>query len=348
MKDKQFCMSSYLAFRHIINPDKEFFLKMHHREIALLSDDKKIKVSSWYDVDNHLREILANETDEHSALLLSGGMDSGILAHYMPKGCITYTFKFDDDNCADERVNASYYAKQRGLDFRVIEITWEDIKRYAPIVMESKGAPVHSIEPQIYAAAMQAKSDGITKMIIGDAADYVFGGMDKLLSKDWTFDAFIKRYTYIEPNEVLVDPVGMQYFFEQFRREENSIDFMGIMNGECTLESYNSYHNAFHAAGLQYLDPYEDLLLEGGVNLKRIRKGESKYIIRELFTHCYPEYPIPEKIPMPRAVDTYFKNWSGPKRPEFIRNCTNGMTGNQRWLVFCLEWFLNIYDPMIE
>ena len=69
--------------------------------------------------------------------------------------------------------------------------------------MLSKGGPVHSIEPQIYQGALLAKMDGIDLMVIGDASDYVFGGMDKLLSRDWFFDDFVKRYIYIDPFEAL-------------------------------------------------------------------------------------------------------------------------------------------------
>ena len=46
----------------------------------------------------------------------------------------------------------------------------------------------------------------------------------------------------------------------------------------------------------------------------------------------YPEIPVPNKTPMPRPVDKYFKNWGGPKRPEFkIDIDISKFTGNQKW-----------------
>jgi hypothetical protein len=58
----------------------------------------------------------------------------------------------------------------------------------------------------------------------------------------------------------------------------------------------------------------------------------------------YPDYPVPEKVPMPRPVDLYFKDWQGPTRPEFRENLDMaGFTGNQKWLLWCLERFLNQY-----
>ena len=83
------------------------------------------------------------------------------------------------------------------------------------------------------------------------------------------------------------------------------------------------------------------------LDLKRIRSGESKYLIRELFKMRYPELPVPEKLPMPRPVDAYFKDWTGPVRPEFREDIDmSRYTGNQKWLIWCLERFLNLIEPL--
>lgn len=349
MVNKEYCMSSYLTFRHIIRPDMDFFAGIEHKEIELQPDDQKVKVNTWEEAHSHIQKVMSASVHEKTALLLSGGMDSGVLAAYMPRGTVAYTFSFPDCGCPDESERAKVYADKNGLELRTVEITWEKMKRYTPILMQHKGEPVHSIEPQIYAAAMQAQKDGITKMVIGDGADYVFGGMDKLLAKDWTFDEFVKRYSYHDAAKILKNPVSMIPFFEEYRKGENEIDFMAIMNGECTCESYNSYYNALSTAEMPYIDPYENMIVPGGLDLHRIRNGESKYLVRELFKAHYPELSIPEKIPMPRAVDYYFRHWSGPRRSEFVEGCAKNISsGNQRWLIYCLEWFLNIYDPVVD
>ena len=178
-------------------------------------------------------------------------------------------------------------------------------------------------------------------MIIGDGADYVFYGMDGLLSKDWLFEDFYKRMIYIEPSEVLNDPVDMHYIFEKYRKGDY-IDFLGMYDSIITDESYASYDNAFHSAEMPFVDPYELLKMSDPVDLRRIRSGESKYLIRELFKLRYPNLPIPEKNPMPRPVDMYFKDWAGPTRPEFRNNLEmKKYTGNQKWLMWVLERFLN-------
>ena len=81
--------------------------------------------------------------------------------------------------------------------------------------------------------------------------------------------------------------------------------------------------------------------------MKRIRAGESKYVIRELYKKKYPDLSLPEKLPMPRPVDIYFKDWQGPTRPEFRRDIDmSALTGNQKWLLYCLEQFLNMHEPL--
>ena len=112
-----------------------------------------------------------------------------------------------------------------------------------------------------------------------------------------------------------------------------------------TDESYASYENAISAANMDFIDPYEKLKLSKPLDLGRIRNGESKYVIRDLFRMKYPDITIPLKQPMPRPVDEYFKDWEGPKRPEFRKDIDiKKYSGNQKWLLYCLERFLNMFD----
>ncbi len=59
----------------------------------------------------------------------------------------------------------------------------------------------------------------------------------------------------------------------------------------------------------------------------------------------YPEISASQKLPMPRHVDEYFKNWDGPKRIEFRNDIDmSKFTGNQKWQMYCLEKFLNMHE----
>jgi len=51
---------------------------------------------------------------------------------------------------------------------------------------------------------------------------------------------------------------------------------------------------------------------------------------------------------MPRPVNEWFADWVGPTRPEFIPHCTDDMTGDQKWMVWCLERYLNIIEGGLD
>ena len=219
---------------------------------------------------------------------------------------------------------------------------------YVDPVMKLKGAPVHSIEPQIMQAALQVKVDSIEMMFVGESSDLIFGGMDGLLAKDWTFDEFMNRYIFTKPENVLVEPVSMQYLFERYRKGRDRIDFLSFMDDVFSIESSSSYMNAFTVAEMPYYDPYARLKMADELDLNRVRNGEPKYLIRELMAKKYPEITVPDKNPMPRPVDEYFRNWKGPVRPEFRKDIDmSEFTGNQKWQLWCLERFLDEYEPVL-
>ena len=344
MIDKFFCASSYLAFRYLWKDDVDFYDELKHQLLKLKPDDEKVAVKTAKDIDDEIRKVVDKVYTKYKnvGILLSGGMDSAIVASYLKPGSHAYTFVSKETAIFDQdQKRAQQYCEKYGLQQHLIEVTFDDFKKYLPLVMKRKGAPVHSIEPQIVKAAEEAKKDGVEIMAIGDGADYVFGGMDKLLAKEWTYNEFVKRYIYIDPEEVLKQPDEHALdLFKPYAQPNGMIDYMGVMLGPNTEESYNSYWNAFEATQMPYFDPYEDLVMAETLDLYRVRNGESKYLIRELFKMRYPEFEVPEKIPMPRPVDLFFKDWEGPRRPEF-RNDINmsQYTGNQKWLMWCLEQF---------
>ena len=240
---------------------------------------------------------------------------------------------------------AEYYAKYYGLTLHYVDITWDTVISHLEPVMKAKAAPVHSIEPQILQAALQAKADGIDMMFVGESSDLIFGGMDGLLAKDWTFEEFMNRYIFTKPEDVLIEPESMQYLFERYRKDGDKIDFLKFMDDVFSIESSSSYLNAFAVADMPYYDPYAKLKMADELDLYRVRHGESKYLIRELMHKKYPEISVPNKVPMPRPVDAYFKTWEGPKRPEFRKDIDmSKFTGNQKWQMYCLEKFLEMNE----
>lgn len=345
--DKTYCMSSYLAFRYIEDDEKDFFKGMRHRKMPPVQEGYKTLVRTAAEIDSAIQAAFDREEGERLGLLLSGGMDSAILASYM-RGADAYTFRFLGGGFQEAELHrAESYAQYYGLKLHYVDIDWnQTVVTHLDPVLKAKAAPVHSIEPQIRQAAMQAKQDGVTMMVVGESSDLKFGGMDQLLSKDWTVVDFTRRYTFTEPASVLKEPVEMSYLFERYRLKNDKMDFLRFMDDIFSIESSNSYFNAFSSAGMRYIDPYAHLHMAEPLDLGRIRRGESKYLIRELFSMKYPGVSVPEKVPMPRPVDFYFRDWAGPTRPEFKSGLDmSRFTGNQKWQIWCLEHFLNLFDP---
>ena len=236
MIDKNFCMSSYLAFRYIEKDDVDFYEGLHHKNIIPIKNEDKLEVFTAQDIDRAISETFSKIKNRKLGIMLSGGMDSAILASYM-KNYDAYTFRFLDGNFQNEELKrAEYYAKTYGLNLHYVDINWQSIEPYIDKAMQHKGAPVHSIEPQIALAAEQAKQDGIDLMVIGESSDLIFGGMDKLLAKDWKFEDFVKRYTFTNPYDVLENPVNVNYLFERYR-QGNNINFMKFMDEVFSIES---------------------------------------------------------------------------------------------------------------
>lgn len=320
MIDKNFCLSSYIAFRYIFNEDVDFYEGMKHENFKPIPISDRISVKTAEDIDKEIQKQFDELYEKYDkiGILLSGGMDSGILAAYLKPGSNAYTFSTEVSDVYDlEKQRAINYCKKFNLNHHFVSVSFDDYKEFTPIVMKTKCAPVHSIEPQIYKAALNAKENRDELIIVGESADLIFGGMDQLISKDWNFDEFVKRYTFLEPEKVLNEPIDVDELYERFRLPNDKIDFLKFMDDVFSIESSGSYLNAFKTANVEYYDPYAKLIMEDELDLARVRNGESKYLIRELFSIKYPEFEVPEKIPMPRPVEFIFKNWEGPKREEF-------------------------------
>lgn len=345
MENKDFCLSSYIAFRYIWKDGADFTEGFQHKNFRPVEYQDRIPVKTSDDIDKEIKkqfdELYAKY--DNIGILLSGGMDSANLASYLKPDSHAYTFNSVSGVFDADIERAKIYCKKFNLNHHLIDITMEDYEKYTPLVMRHKFAPVHSIEPQIYKAAELAKKDGVQLMIVGESADLIFGGMDKLITPEWTFDAFVKRYTFLDPNSVLNNPVDQSELFEKYREGENGINVLKFMDEVFSIESSSSYMNAFGAAWMPYYDPYAKLIMADPLDMNRVRNGEPKYLVRGLYAIKYPELEIPFKIPMPRPVDAVFNSWSGPTRSEFRKDINmDSLTGNQKWQLWCAEKFLEM------
>lgn len=346
--DKEYCMSSFLQYRRVIDLEKAFSAEGVPRTIPLTWRKSPIQTSD--DLERHLRKKVAAATKNgKAALALSGGIDSAILAKLMPKGSTAYTFKCiaDGEQTIDETGVAAQYAAECGLVHKVVEVRWSDVERYAPVLMKHKHSPIHSIEVQIYCGSVKAKQDGFEKMIFGEGADVNYGGLSDILSRDWMAGEFIERYAYLKP-WIALKKLKVDFSPIPEYANDGFVDVHKYLSEFDIIESLNSYVNACETADIEFIAPYADTYLSVPLDIERIRSGESKYIVRDLFRRLYGRESTPAKIPMPRPMDEWLKKWKGPVRPEFWPHCTDRMTGDQKWLVWALEKFLYLIEAKTE
>lgn len=334
-------MSAYLALRYVPRSDWVFqpgiAARLPVQHVGALTP-----VGSASEIEDALRARLGDVDASRTGLLLSGGIDSAILAALLPRGVRAYTIRFVAPGAIDESERASLFAQHAGLAHRVVEVTWQDYLTYVGPLMQHKRAPLHAIEVALHVAARRAAADGVDTLIVGNGADSTFGGLDKLLSRDWSFDAFVERYTFVEPARVLRDPRSMRPLFEPYRRGDG-IDVIGFLKHVHGAGIVQAFQNAIEAAGCRVCSPYEDLTLAAALDVARIRRGEPKYLLVELFATLFEGMPAPEKIAFARPMDRWLDAWRGPTRSEFKPDF-EPMTGDQRWLVYCLESFLELLD----
>ena len=128
------------------------------------------------------------------------------------------------------------------------------------------------------------------------------------------------------------------------RAQDGFIDPHDFISNVFIQESIASYYNAAGLAGINLVTPYPETYLDGQIDYDRIRAGENKYLVREVFNRLFPGFEVPPKTPMPRPVAEWLKDWDGPEREEFWPHCAVNLKGDQKWLLWILEKYLDMQD----
>ncbi|NLL97417.1 MAG: asparagine synthase, partial [Clostridiaceae bacterium] len=140
MVDKKYCMSSYMAIRYIEQDDKDFYLGMHHSNIKPITDEQRVLVYTSDDIDREIGKQMEQFKEKRKGILLSGGMDSAIVASYL-RGSDAYTFRFlGGEYQKEELERAEYYAEYYGLTLHYVDITWDTVISHLEPVMKAKAA----------------------------------------------------------------------------------------------------------------------------------------------------------------------------------------------------------------
>ncbi len=219
--------------------------------------------------------------------MLSSGIDSAILAKMMPKGGKAYTLKCNFSGAIDETTQAARYALECGLEHEIIDITWEDYLEYTPKLLRHMGQPIHSIEPQIHKAALVAKQAGFDKLIFGETADIIYGGHSIQLYQEFQLDEYVEYHNFVDPSKALKNGMIIREPYER-HFVNGRMGVYGFLNDIHFRQSPNSYVNACSLAGIEFVAPYAQTKLAAPLDLNRIRSGENKYLVREVFRRLYP------------------------------------------------------------
>lgn len=338
------CNSAYLALRYVPYPGVGWD-SVTVPELPGADVEPLIPVRDAAGIITALREVTSPLATAGSVgILLSSGLDSAILAGMMPPRTRAYTVRFLAESAVDEVEGARAAAARFGLEHVTVPVTWGDYDRVMDSLMRRKRGALHPAEPGIYLAAAAAAADGIRTLVVGNGADSTFGGLDLLLGRDWSFDEFVSRYTFLEPGRALRRPVSVRDVFAPYRRGDG-IDVSSFLKEVHGTGIIQMFENAVHAAGCRIVAPFERLCLDAPLDLERIRRGESKYLLREVFHTVCAGLPLPPKIAFARPMAAWLHSWSGPRRAELRDDLDLGsLTGEQRWLVYCLERFLHLLD----
>lgn len=334
-------LSYYLALRHLPFPGLEW-QPGYGPAYPEDQDARQEAVGTVDEIATALKRMVETAIESRpTGILLSGGIDSAILAAYLPPGVKAYTIDFAAVSGTKESDRAARYAESRQLDWQIVPVTWTDYAQLEPTLFRSKRAPLHAVEVALHKAARQAQADGIECLLVGNGADSTFGGLDKLLSRDWAYADFVKRYTFVDPASVLKQPADVTPAFAPYRQGDQ-IDFIHFLKKVHGNGIIQAFQNSVAETGITLVEPFECLKLKGALDLERIRRGEPKYLLFELFAHLYPQLEAPAKVPFARPMDEWLADYAGPVNREFLDDLRLAdYTGDQKYLIYCLDRFLS-------
>jgi len=338
--DPVYCASSFFEFRMIEDTDHIFAPGVYPRRFEI--PQNRTPVHNSKELETALRKAVGDAlANGRCALMLSSGIDSAILAKMMPEGSKAYTLRCCAPGAVDETLQAGKFAEACGLDHEIIDITWDDYIEYTPALLRHMGQPVHSIEPQIYKAALTARASGFDTLIFGETADIIYGGHSIQLCREFGLDEYIDYHNFIDPPSVLKEGVVIRDAYER-HFDNDRMDVYGFLNDIHLRQSPNSYVNSCSLADIRFAAPYLTTELAAPLDLDRIRSGDNKYLVRELFHRLYPDMGQPKKLPMPRALTQWMADYQGATRPEFYEGAGRNMTPDQKWYIYVTEMFMNM------
>jgi len=201
------------VYFHVIPAPRTIFRAVHRLPASrrLTFDSEGLRISqSWRaafrpdksaplgELKNEFRELVSQAvarevTTERIGTFLSGGTDSstvlGMLAKVIGRPPPAFSIGFDAagyDEMSFARTAASHF----GAEHHEYYVTPQDLTRYIPSVARHYDQPFgNSSAVAAYVCAVNAREQGIEKLLAGDGGDELFGGNTRY-AKQKVFDAY--------------------------------------------------------------------------------------------------------------------------------------------------------------
>lgn len=331
------CVGCFLRYRSLPH-DITLFSEKKHFSIGKSS----IKISNQNDLDIYLTSYFKNVDFSKTGIMLSGGIDSSLLASYMPKGSYAFTIAYPEMQNKDEVERALFFANKFGLKLVVVDVTFEDVLRFQDGLMINKGQPLSSIEIGIYKMCLEARKYNLDTLITGMGADGVFGGTFNLMSRDWTNEEFVNRFSYIEPKIVMRNPVDSLEFFEMYYGTPyfNMFGFLDDVESEYTV---TYFANPCELAEIKLLAPFESCIRDFELDRVGIVNGKEKIILRQLFKKRTGFEFNGIKKAFPRPTE-YWANLYDKKLDDmFFEDAYERLTTpEQKWILYTTNQFVKL------
>ncbi|AGB15755.1 asparagine synthase (glutamine-hydrolyzing) [Halovivax ruber XH-70] len=141
------------------------------------------------ELDCAIRQRTRQHSGDNVGVAFSGGVDSALLAAHVDAPL--YVVGFPDSHDI-EAAEAAAEALGRTDDLHVTELTLDDVERAVPTVAAAIGrtnAMDVSIATAVYLVASAAAAEGVQSLVLGQGADELFGGYEKVHRLDHRVEA---------------------------------------------------------------------------------------------------------------------------------------------------------------
>ena len=347
MSEFKKCIDEYLAFQHIYSNIswKEGY---HNRTYDEYTEcPRKIKVGNGEEANRELLKFKDKfKNYENIGILISSGIDSATISKILPENSLAFYATYKERDYDPEIEIVKKYCAINKLRLIVVEVSWSDYKKNMKYLMKIKKNPIHPCEIPVYMCCKKAVEMGVDIILSGWGADTHFGGMSKLLSKEWSFEEFKKRYEYCprinEQNSILDST------YKDYIKENNNIDIQKFLTFNYHIMTIKSFFYIPEIFGLIHIPVWGFLGLKNELDIEKVRNGNPKYVIQETFKIMYKNdnIPVTEKIPFTRPTDIYMNKYFNEYNyieilKEYInKHSKNNLSSQQLWMIYNLNYFI--------